>query len=42
VGAAILSALSPNAGENHDFFSGSGNSYVMGTVEEMEDDDFDF
>ena len=42
VDAAILSALSPNGGENHDFFSGSGNSYVMGTVEEMEDDDFDF
>lgn len=42
VDAAILSALSPNAGENHDFFSGSGSSYVMGTVEELKDDDFDF
>lgn len=42
VDAAILSALSPNGGENHDFFSGSGNSYIMGTVVEMEDDDFDF
>lgn len=42
VNAAIISALSPNSGENHDFFSGSGSSYVMGTVEEMEDDDFDF
>jgi len=42
VDAAILSALSPNSGENHDFFSGSGSSYVMGVVEDMEDDDFDF
>lgn len=42
VDAAILSALSPNSGENHDFFSGSGSSYVMGTVEEMEEDDWDF
>lgn len=42
VDAAILSALSPNSGENHDFFSGSGSSYVMGTAEETEDDDWDF
>ena len=42
VDAAIISALSPNSGENHDFFSGSGSSYVMGTVEEMSDEDFDF
>ena len=26
VNPAILSALSPNADENHDFFSGSGSS----------------
>jgi len=38
----ILTALSPNADENHDFFSGSGSSYVMGTAEETEDDDWDF
>ena len=38
----ILAALSPNADENHDFFSGSGSSYVMGTAEETEDDDWDF
>uniref|UniRef100_A0A1B0C1Q8 Uncharacterized protein n=1 Tax=Glossina palpalis gambiensis TaxID=67801 RepID=A0A1B0C1Q8_9MUSC len=25
----ILSALSPNSNENHDFFSGSGSSYVI-------------
>ena len=29
VNPAILAALSPNADENHDFFSGSGSSYVM-------------
>ena len=38
----ILASLSPNADENHDFFSGSGSSYVMGTTEETEDDDWDF
>ena len=42
VDATILSALSPNSDENHDFFSGSGSSYVMGTVEGLEDEDFDF
>jgi hypothetical protein len=30
VNPAILAALSPNADENHDFFSGSGSSYVIG------------
>lgn len=38
----ILSALSPNSGENHDFFSGSGSSYVMGDVVDSEDEDWDF
>ena len=42
VNPAILSALSPNADENHDFFSGSGSSYVMGKHEATEDDDWDF
>ena len=42
VSPAILSALSPNADENHDFFSGSGSSYVMGKAVETEDDDWDF
>lgn len=42
VDAAILSALSPNSGENHDFFSGSGSSYVMGVAEETDDSDWDF
>ena len=42
VNPAILSALSPNADENHDFFSGSGSSYVMGKTEATTDDDWDF
>ncbi len=42
VNPAILSALSPNADENHDFFSGSGSSYVMGKAVATEDEDWDF
>lgn len=42
VNPAILAALSPNADENHDFFSGSGSSYVIGEIEETEDEDWDF
>lgn len=42
VNPAILSALSPNSGENHDFFSGSGSSYVMAKHEATQDDDWDF
>ncbi|WP_291527020.1 class 1b ribonucleoside-diphosphate reductase subunit beta [Bifidobacterium sp. UBA744] len=42
VNPAILSALSPNADENHDFFSGSGSSYVMGKAVETDDDDWNF
>ena len=42
VNPAILSALSPNADENHDFFSGSGSSYVMGKVIQTEDDDWNW
>ena len=42
VNPAILSALSPNADENHDFFSGSGSSYVIGKAVATEDDDWDF
>jgi ribonucleoside-diphosphate reductase beta chain len=42
VSAAILAALSPNADENHDFFSGSGSSYVIGKHEATEDEDWDF
>lgn len=42
VNAAILSALSPNPDENHDFFSGSGSSYVIGKSVATEDEDWDF
>ena len=42
VSPSILSALSPNADENHDFFSGSGSSYVIGKAVATEDEDWDF
>jgi ribonucleoside-diphosphate reductase beta chain len=42
VSPGILSALSPDANENHDFFSGSGSSYVIGKAEITEDEDWDF
>lgn len=42
VNPEILAALSPGADENHDFFSGSGSSYVIGTAEDTEDSDWDF
>jgi ribonucleoside-diphosphate reductase beta chain len=42
VDPTILSALSPNADENHDFFSGSGSSYVIGKAVSTEDDDWEF
>jgi ribonucleoside-diphosphate reductase beta chain len=42
VNPAILSALSPNADENHDFFSGSGSSYVIGKAVNTEDEDWEF
>ena len=42
VNPAILASLSPNADENHDFFSGSGSSYVMGTAEATQDEDWEF
>lgn len=37
----VLAALSPDS-ENHDFFSGSGSSYVIGKQVETEDEDWDF
>jgi len=40
VNPAILSSLSPNSDENHDFFSGSGSSYVMAKHEQTTDDDW--
>ncbi|MBB5914173.1 ribonucleoside-diphosphate reductase beta chain [Nocardia transvalensis] len=42
VDPAILAALDPGAGENHDFFSGSGSSYVIGKQQQTEDADWDF
>jgi ribonucleoside-diphosphate reductase beta chain len=42
VNPAILSALSPNSDENHDFFSGSGSSYVIAKHESTTDDDWEF
>lgn len=42
VNPVIMSALSPNGDENHDFFSGSGSSYVIGKAEVTEDADWDF
>jgi ribonucleoside-diphosphate reductase beta chain len=35
----VFAQLSARADENHDFFSGSGSSYVMGISEETEDED---
>ena len=40
--AGVMTALDPSANENFDFFSGSGSSYVIGTVEQTEDSDWDF
>lgn len=42
VSPEILAALAPGADENHDFFSGSGSSYVIGRAEETSDADWDF
>ena len=42
VSPAILAALSPGADENHDFFSGSGSSYVIGRTERTDDEDWAF
>ncbi|MGW5267192.1 class 1b ribonucleoside-diphosphate reductase subunit beta [Rhodococcus sp. NPDC003994] len=42
VNPAILSALAPDANEVHDFFSGSGSSYVIGKAEVTDDSDWDF
>jgi hypothetical protein len=44
VGRVIpLAAARARRGDgNHDFFSGSGSSYVIGKAEATEDDDWDF
>ncbi|MFU9936861.1 class 1b ribonucleoside-diphosphate reductase subunit beta [Fannyhessea vaginae] len=38
----VFAQLSARADENHDFFSGSGSSYVIGTSEETTDEDWEF
>lgn len=38
---AVMSALAPNSGENHDFFSGAGSTYQMAKVEATSDEDWD-
>ena len=38
--SAILSQMAIDANETHDFFSGSGSSYVVGKVEDTSDDDW--
>lgn len=42
VSPSIITALGANADENHDFFSGSGSSYVIGRVEPATDEDWAF
>ena len=42
VSPEIMNSLDPSSNENHDFFSGSGSSYVMGKAESTTDDDWDF
>lgn len=41
VSASIISSLTLG-GENHDFFSGGGSTYVVGKAEETTDDDWEF
>lgn len=38
----VFAQLSARADENHDFFSGSGSSYIIGTSEETLDEDWEF
>lgn len=40
VSPAVLTALSTHVSETHDFFSGSGSSYVMGKAEATDDEDW--
>ncbi|MDN6460381.1 MAG: class 1b ribonucleoside-diphosphate reductase subunit beta [Corynebacterium flavescens] len=42
VNPKILAALAPGSDENHDFFSGSGSSYIIGKAVETSDADWDF
>lgn len=40
--AGVMSAMDSSSNENHDFFSGSGSSYVIGKAEATDDNDWDF
>jgi len=40
--AEVFSALTPGSDESNDFFSGSGSSYILGLVEDTEDEDWEF
>ena len=42
VNPTILAALLPGSEENHDFFSGSGSSYVIGRAEDTHDADWEY
>jgi ribonucleoside-diphosphate reductase beta chain len=42
VNSAIMSQLAPDTNETHDFFSGSGSSYVIGKSAKTEDEDWSF
>lgn len=42
VNPAIMAQLDPGGNETHDFFSGSGSSYVIGKAVATEDEDWDF
>ncbi|CAH1192885.1 Ribonucleoside-diphosphate reductase subunit beta [Glutamicibacter phage Montesquieu] len=42
VSPAIMASLSPGSDENHDFFSGSGSSYVIGKAQQTKDEDWEF
>jgi ribonucleoside-diphosphate reductase beta chain len=42
VNPSILASLAPGSDETHDFFSGSGASYVVGKTEVTSDDDWNF
>lgn len=38
----IISSLNPAGDENHDFFSGSGNSYVIGKAVDLSEDEWNW
>lgn len=40
VSPAILAQMTLETNETHDFFSGSGSSYILATTEELSDDDW--